>query len=652
MIGAMRSRRSALAAGILALLAAPELCPAHCDSPTTPTPPTPPRRTARGQIVWAAPQRWSWLHWWEANRDPHLQTLRQGRSFQKPDPRAVAAARKQAVDALIEALDSKHRPLRASAALALGRMEEHAACHKLIALAKSDGELTVRRVALVALGLLDSDEARRFLLGHTFTGEDEREAALVGIGLSDKGGPDVLEGLQATLATAGAGRASLAARGLRRRGDPNTVKLLGRLVRKSTSPWLVSEGIGALGCQGKTTCIQPLADVLLATPQGRSFAVHRALTAAHEERMKAAAGAPAAAEAFALWLRSPLRRKPKPLQRSRTGDPMVGFEPIYQARLRASAAIALGEIDHPASRRVLRQALAGEGGALADLYKGMAIVSLGRLGDPRAAPDLLAILSLHDVNGIRKTDGELSSPLRGCAALALGLYARPVPSPQGPADRLGYDKLCRALAERMADRTETLEVRAAAAMGLGLTRRTENLRYLQRAAGTVAAGEDLLIGYMLLARGMLGDGNILAPAAKYLAVANDRTDMSGILGRRAAVLGLGLLGKPQALPILRTSWDLNYYVTREVALAYALIGTHNPTGELVLLMQTHARPLARAFAARCLGELFAARRPQRLALLINGGNYMVRNDRMAPYGALANEFLYTYLLAAFGDDWR
>jgi hypothetical protein len=32
-------------------------------------------------------------------------------------------------------------------------------------------------------------------------------------------------------------------------------------------------------------------------------------------------------------------------------------------------------------------------------------------------------------------------------------------------------------------------------------------------------------------------------------------------------------------------------------------------------------------------------------------NYTVRNDHLLPLQALANEFLYEYLIASFGETW-
>jgi len=309
--------------------------------------------------------------------------------------------------------------------------------------------------------------------------------------------------------------------------------------------------------------------------------------------------------------------------------------------------------DRGTAQEALLEALADRDDGYSDLYKGFCIMSLGLVGDEKALPVLFEHLApTHKASGKRKTVPETKSPLRGYAALALGLYARAADTPQGPADRPHYEKVCQALTDRMADTNETLEVRAGAAMGLGLTSRTENLRWLQKASQSVAAGDELLVGYTLLGRAMLGDRNVLGPAKRFLSAANDRDDSSGILARRAAVLGLGLVGTQEAVPILIDAWHLSYHVNREAALAMALAGVHNVSEPLVRLLETTANPLEGAFAARCLGELFTARRPPAVAGFLNGGNHTMKNLRMMPYQTLANEFLYTYLIPMFGDQWQ
>jgi len=652
-------------------------CYGHCDGP--PPPPQPPPPPSRAAITRVYPPRWSWLHWWEANRDPYLKTLRQDRDDQRPDQKALARFRSQAVEALLEAMRSSRWQVRASAALALGRMGEQTAAEPLKKLAGEDEVESVRIFALVALGLLDCTPAEQFLLTRDYPTLDQREAALAAIGLMTKPGPDAVVGLQKVLRAAEVGPATIGAWGLKFQTDPANARFLRGVLDRTRSAWLASEAILALGHAGDVKSVEPLADILLATPRAKLLPAWQELEDRHRDLLRIVNALKADQigyeKAYEQYLKTwrewrdsdPNAKGPRRPAEKRDGLPVciiLGVERIYQTRLRASAAIALGRLDHPNSPRALEMALEQHDDEFSDLYKGFVIMSLGQLGDSRALPALGGLLS--PTRDGRVSAAKRDSPLRGYAALALGLYARPVVTPQGPQDRPQYDKVCRALAERVADHDERMELRTAAALALGLTGRTENLKLLRQAGRAVRPGQDVLIGYMLLGQGMLGDKQIVPPARKFLAVGQDRVDTTGILARRAAVLGLGVLGSPEAVPILMDSWHLSYYVNREVAMAFSLCQVTSVAEPLVKLLKESKNVLEQAYIARCLGELFASRGPepapaaaaagavhaQRLCRLIHASNYTMKNLQMIRLQALANEFLFAYLIPAFGEEWR
>ena len=69
------------------------------------------------------PPRWSWLHWWEANRDRYLIAPSQDEAVQATDRAQLAALREEAARELVKAIASPGRDVvAAEAALALGRM--------------------------------------------------------------------------------------------------------------------------------------------------------------------------------------------------------------------------------------------------------------------------------------------------------------------------------------------------------------------------------------------------------------------------------------------------------------------------------------------------------------------------------------------------
>jgi hypothetical protein len=163
--------------------------------------------------------------------------------------------------------------------------------------------------------------------------------------------------------------------------------------------------------------------------------------------------------------------------------------------------------------------------------------------------------------------------------------------------------------------------------------------------------EDMLLGYLLLARGRLGDGAIIDPAWRLLVETPDRLSLEGVAGRRASTLGLGLVGDARAVRVLKKAWEVNYYVSQEASLALSLHGDFRVSRELIDMMKFSNVPLGKAFAADSLGYLFADRRPPRTAWFISGSNYMMRSDELRPYMMLGNEFLYRFLIGAYGDQW-
>lgn len=222
---------------IVAFLAASGVCSVcHGHHGEPPPKPRPPQSVVPAKVRWVLPPRWSWLHWWEANRDLYLRTLQQNRSGQKPDQKALAALRAQAAAALLAATKSPHWQARASAALALGCMREAGAFEALTGLAAEDPNETVREIALMALGLLDSGRAERFLLGRDYPTVEQREAALVAVGLLSKPSPAAVAGLQKVLAGSAVGPATMSAWALRHQTDPASAASLQEVLGRTESP--------------------------------------------------------------------------------------------------------------------------------------------------------------------------------------------------------------------------------------------------------------------------------------------------------------------------------------------------------------------------------------------------------------------------------
>ena len=629
-------------------------------SPPPALPPAPPAVNDVTNVVHVKPVRWSWVHWWESNRDVYLKVLVQARQ-QEPDQAALARMRKGAGDALMEALKDDAYAARASAAIALGQMRYQGALEPLKTLADKDSNDAVRRCAVIAIGLLDTPGAQDALQQVAAVSPVMAQARQVAFGLMTDVNVAVADNLRRQLGGSDAAAEAIAAWALRLNRNAGNDKALGDMIAGKDALWPANEAL--LAMRGVDSS-KGLAAFLLGAPSARSSPAWRALEQlATALKLQVYDLRPGNYERkYGDYVKATEEFNKNNPNRAATTQPTgkpkvrsicVGYEEIYLARLRASAAIALGEHDDDISRAALRKCLEEKPDGFNHLYQELAMIALGKLHDAQGADMLLRGLNSKPArNGPPDKDDQTLS-LKGFAAIGLGLYCRPVPSPQGTIYPPHSDTICEALAKHMADAGEDIEVRSACAVALGLSGRTETLKHLVAASEKLRAGDDLLNGYVLLARGMLGDHNIIEPAAKYLEVRNDKVDPAGIMGRRAAVLGLGLTGLPEAVPPLVKAWDLSYYVNREVPIALSLCKAYGQYEPLVKLMKDKtSKPLERAFAARCLGELFISERPQRLAGVTNGGNYMFKNMPMMPYQALANEFLYTYLMAMFGEEWK
>ena len=693
-----------------------------------PLPPRPPHMTKPGppaepgafrySMIEIKPERWSWLHWWEANRDAYLEPLRQRSSLQPLDPATMEAIRADAIATLRRQLSSNAEDERAAAALALGHIGA-ASLNELSRIAADDVAEAARLHAIVGIGVLGGEECEQSLSTIEYPSPLLRRAALAALGLLEAPGDTTLRGMMELADGSEPAEAVIAAWAVGQHINEHTRQLPLAIVTRSQDPWLVSEGLLGLGQIGDDESLRLLLDVLaggdrpLRLPVWRKLieldrakrqlaqAAMRKAAVTAEARRKFEKDKAAWQEQLAtlerdwpqLWeqyrsdysrsweryrsawrayrsrnpnapIRPPFKprppsqeapelaevMRPEAPQRGESTrlDVVIGEELIFAAKLRAAAAIALGRSDRREAVAGLVDVLREPPTPYNELPKGFAIMSLGQIGMKESLPVLLDVLGPAD----RRNREAMESPLRGYAALALGLYARPYSTPQGLTDRPAFDKALLRLAERLADPQETVEVRSACAVALGLARRTSGLRPLSLVGDKLSVREQLIGGYTLLGRGMLADHNILVPAQQLLLRTEDQPDMEGILARRAAVLGLGLCGADEAVPVLTEAWHLNYYVNREVIIALALHGSTGVGRMIIERIRESRDPQERAYLAAVLGELLARERPGRLTLLIRGTNYTFREEPRIPLQRLANGFLFDYLLPAFGEEWR
>lgn len=317
------------------------------------------------------------------------------------------------------------------------------------------------------------------------------------------------------------------------------------------------------------------------------------------------------------------------------------FGDLYISRQRASAAMAAVETGEPLLRRAVIQMLYQqrfEGNRLAQSF---AIMALAQKPDEDILPVMMNLLATGDATGERKYRSE---SLRGFAALALGLYAK------ADSDRPGHEKAMTLLAERLADPREPESLRSACAVALGLTGRDAMLDPLRRIAAHVHTREQHLTGHIFLARGMLGDENIIASAAAFLTPKYLVTSVEHIAARRAAALGVGLVGRGGAADALVNAWSRDHDLNRQLVYALTLFNPDNAAELLIRqgLAAEHARD--QAAIVGMMGMVYHHDNPSPLHRLTRNVNYTQWDGRL-DVQRIAKPFLYERLIPAMNGRW-
>ncbi|MGB7158823.1 MAG: HEAT repeat domain-containing protein [Tepidisphaeraceae bacterium] len=652
---------------ILFLLATASVTGAHNGE----APPSPPSRPPTDvDIQEILPPRWSWIHWWEANRERYLRSPSQDDDEQKAGEAQLQVLRDAAASELPRSIQlNGNASLTAAASLAIGKIHDVARLDALKAVAAEANGAPARTAALVAIGLLGTPEAEAALVAFKPGRTDASVAAMAALGLLNEIQPQTLRQLRAATSTEDAALATAVCWSLRQHHQKLDATYYRNLLGVNESPWVASEALLGVGKTRDPKSLRALEDVLLGrTSAGTEVKAWQALLQMHADKLRLAtmrsnpnyeSDYENYKKRYELWEKRNPNRNGKMqgrLAKVQGGSEIIGPELIQLAALRSSAAIAIGELGEPRGADVLLHFL--EPSPAEDEYliapKGFAIMALAAYPSDQSRDRFIALLGKQEQGGKLRLDGPRDGPLRGFAALALGLYAQPYDTPQGVADRVNYDWAIATLAERFEDDAEDQEVRAACALALGLSQRTAVLPVLHRLSSRLAERnrkqDMLLFGYALLARAMAGDRNVVEPAGKFL-LTEDDTSPNGIMARRAAVLSLGVSRSSAAIPVLTKAWHLNHYVNREVILALRLVGGTSAATPVTQRLRESKDAEERAYMAEALGELLAAEDPTPLSRLTAQGNYTMRNDHLLPLQRLANPFLFDFLIAGFGEEW-
>ena len=255
------------------------------------------------------------------------------------------------------------------------------------------------------------------------------------------------------------------------------------------------------------------------------------------------------------------------------------------ADLRASAVLALGHTGSPSAVVELRR-LYATAGLLEEVPRACASVSLARLGDRESIPLLQ--------KGLRHRE----TPMRQCAAIALGVLGR-------PADAEVIAALAKAASE-----DDDSGARQFAIMALGRIGGPRGREALRPFFDAFHGAEDR--PYVLLALGISGD-RASAPVVRRLFREERNPDVRG-----ASALALGLLGDLEAAPELRAvAFGKGDSALRSHALmALGLMADAEAAPGMRRLLAEEEEPrfrLAAAVALGILGDPEAARELARLA---------------------------------------
>lgn len=603
------------------------------------------------------PPRWNWEHWWEANRERYLFTpdttpakARQARAARFR--RDLDSARPEVVEALRRVFSSGDAEARAAAAFAVGRGGFHELIEEL-ARAVGDPQPEVRRAALLATGLLRGGAARQQLLAQPFDAATAAwsEAGVIALCWLEKPDGRITEALKKQLRSTTHELMRFPAWSIGFHPDRDVNEMMRTIVTGNTD--FRSAGMAMLAA-GRNA--DPKSLDLLRRIAGGADVCQDLAAWLEGVRKSQEEEAPAHVEP---------RRTVRPSQRPgpRPSAPTVVREKhvhvAHLAQLRGSAAIALGLANDVGAEPYLISALGEKDTLYTPLFKGFVCITLGRVGGPEAAVALERTLRTETPGREFPTDRRGTyNPVRACSAIGLALLAGRHGTAAGAVPPAVASAASEALLAALANPDETVEVRSAAAVGLGLARRREAIPVIRRVV-TEALERELnpkLVGYCMVTLGMLGDeAYVLRTAHDLLKRIKQYRRFEDVVTGRALMLGVGLTRSAEATGILRFGLHGMYYVRREAVLGVSLCQDGSLIQDILPLFGGDESDAI--FAAEALGQIYDSERvelhPSACRLLLEDTNYQFRDEEMLGNALHVNEFLFRVLewLAA-NTSWR
>lgn len=598
------------------------------------------------------PPRWTWEHWWEANREQYVfEDRTEGASrhdrIAAPYQKVLDNTRGVAIEGLQNLLKDTDPEVRAYAAFAIGQGHFHE-LRTDVAKLINDKHPAPARAAYLALGLLGGKQGRDALIGVDYESKTLARtcAAVLGCIWLEKPDGALSGGLTRLVAQTDDALMRFPCWVLGHHPDDQTSGILRTILLGNSAYQAVCLAALSAGRRPDAAARPLLRDIVAGNGITRSLAAWEA----DRRTIQTQGGGPG---------NTVLHLDPKTgaFIEVRVIYPK-GLDKAHLAQIRGSAAIALGLANDAGAESALIAAIEEEESLYTPLFQGFACITLGRVGGPNAVACLQAVLEDTKLDkGIpNDRDGALN-PVRGYAAIALGLYARRVNTVSGPPSNA--KAATAALLNALADEQETVEVRSSAAVALGLAGQRDAVPVLRRIVnraleGTVAPK---LVGYSLVALAMLADDEkyVIRTADSLLRKIKQYQTLDDFLAGRALALAIGLTrsGGELTHDALRRAMHGMYYVRREAIIGIVLCRQGSLLQEIIPMFGGDVSD--KIFAAQAVGQLYdpdhVAGRPSRARLLLEDLNFQVRDDVMLCYSIHVNEFFHPFVYV-FGDDWK
>ncbi len=573
----------------------------------------------------------AWVYWFETHGQMYVREAVGKRALPWDTP-ASRRWRGQVIEALEPALDDEDDGVRAAAVLALARIGHAGLLDRVLPGRGDEVSLLldvsdeVRLSAWVSLGLLENDAARAALGAEPLEGAQEIDhvGQTVAIGLMTK-----LDKVHAKwlLARLEDGAESLEVKrwcvwAMAQHDEASLDEAFDAVLANLPSTFLISEVLGNKGYIQRRGGAKWLVDVLRYHPGIRDWPGYLVLSQLSEPGLY---GSTPRRLAMETRIAAALAIAEQPMQQDAEDQRFVLLH-LNRRMVPGNSAQAMDFNRGFDTLAYFMQcdAMPSELDLLYDQLRGFTsllkddpgVLEKLEEGEEPTAQDLY----------VRQSDNEV----RGYAAIAAGLLIRRATAgtdlrEQRPVikDRaIEIERIKRRFGIRLmravANEREPMSYRAACALALGLTGDDRYKAELGIELGKLKAGDEAVLGYGLLALAMLGEDRVGEPALRYLTRPGQVSDIGDLLGRRAALRALAVVGKGAGDPLAQV-WGRNRWVSLHAADAVAWVGEYDAVPAMLNALQGESAAW-RSTAAASLGRAFDASWPPRLSALTEGSN--------------------------------